>query len=212
MFRVIGPLARRRNRDLLDAMFDLREAVVSAAPPGLYARAAPEPGRDRFDTDRSVYVLAGEGRDVRACVRLNPTTAPHMLGEFLAPLCKVPSGPEIWECSRLVIDTVSVPDPLDQFRLRGRLGLGITAWCLDEKIRQLIWLIRHESFPQVAETFPTRPLCDPIRLAEGGGWVPAVSEVSLAALDHFINRLRIPPETVAGLIAAGLDQTGGCIA
>lgn len=212
MFRVIGPQARDANRDLLDGMFSLRETVVRAAQPGIYARPFPEPGRDRFDTGETVYVLAGEGRRVEACVRLNPTSTPHMLGAFLGTVCDVPSGPDIWECSRQVVDTAGVPDPLAQFELRGRLGLGITAWCLDEKVRQVIWLIRHDQFGQVSDIFRTQPFSDPIHLAEGGGWIPAMSDMDLQALDRLINRLRIAPEIVAGLLAAGLDQTGACIA
>lgn len=212
MFRVIGPRAHRQNRDRLARLFDLRETVVRAAGPGVYACPVPEPGRDRFDTAESVYVLAGDGGVLQGCIRLNPTTSPHMLGDFLAPHCDVPAGPGIWEGSRLVVDTGSVPDPLDQFELRCRLALGMTAWCLDEGIGQIVWLVRHAHFSKVAETFRTQALGEPIHLAEGGGWIPAMSAIDLEALDHLIERLRIAPEIVADLIAAGLDQTGACIA
>lgn len=212
MFRVIGPRARRRSRQQLLGMFELRSAIVGAASPGVYAGALSEPGRDRFDTEETVYVLAGAGSALQGCARLNPTTSPHMLGELLAPHCDMPAGPGIWECSRFVIDTASLSDPLEQFELRCRLCLGITAWCLDEGIGEILWLTRQDSFRRLSEVFRTRALCQPVGLSEGGSWIPAVSGVDLQALDSLIDRLRIAPEIVAELIAAGLDQSGGCIA
>lgn len=212
MFRVIGPRAGQQHPNLLAQMFRLREAVVSAASPGVYARPFPEPGRDRFDTEKSVYVLVRSGRALQGCVRLNPTTSPHMLEAFLHAHCDVPAGAGIWECSRLVFDTGRVADPLDQFEISCQMGLGITAWCLDEGIGRLIWLIRHDRFSEVAEIFRTQALGEPVRVTGSGGWIPAVSCIDLSALDRLIERLRIAPELVAELIAAGLDQTEGCIA
>lgn len=210
MFRVIGPRARRRSRQQLDRMFALRAAIVGAARPDVYAGS--EPGRDRFDTEETVYVLAGTRGALQGCVRLNPTTSPHMLRALLASQCDMPAGPGIWECSRLVIDTASISDPLDQFELRCRLCLGITAWCLDEGVGQILWLTREDSFRRLSEVFRTHALCQPVALTEGDSWIPAVSGIDLQALDGLIDRLRIAPEIVADMIAAGLDQPGACIA
>lgn len=215
MFRIIGPGGHRQNRGRLARMFALRAAITTAAGPGVTARLLPEAGRDRFDTDETVYVLTEEAGVLRGCVRLNPTTSPHMMGAFLPSLCDLrplPAGPGVWECSRLVIDTLGVPDRLEQFQLRCQLGLGVVAWCLDEDIRQLIWLIHESIFRQMSEIFRTDALGRPADLPDGSGWIPAVSDIDLQALDKLIGRLRIAPEIVGDLIAAGLGWNGGFVA
>lgn len=215
MFRIIGPRARDEARVQLARLFRLREVIVSAAKPGAYPRLLPEAGRDRFDTEETVYVLAGEGGVLQGCARLNPTTSPHMLGELLAPLCDLqpmPSGPGIWECSRFVVDTASVSGSVEEFELRYRLGLGITAWCLDADVRQIVWLLHQSVFSRVSEIFRTAALGRPLTLQGGGVWIPAVSQVDLQALDRLIGRLRLAPEIVPGLLAAGLDRSGWYVA
>ena len=61
---------------------------------------------DQFDTDDAVYlVAASQGGEHDASLRLAPTTVPHMLGNVFPHLSPrgVPSGPTIWESSRLCL-------------------------------------------------------------------------------------------------------------
>jgi len=61
---------------------------------------------DQFDTPAAVYVVAAhEEGGHEASLRLMPTTGPHMLGMLFEHLCPlgVPTGPEIWETTRLCL-------------------------------------------------------------------------------------------------------------
>jgi acyl-homoserine lactone synthase len=61
---------------------------------------------DQFDTEHAVYLVAvSDEGDHDASLRLAPTTAPHMLGSVFPHLSPhgVPSGPTIWESSRLCL-------------------------------------------------------------------------------------------------------------
>lgn len=131
---------------------------------------------------------------------------------LLCNLRPLPAGPDIWECSRFVVDTASVPGRGEEFELRYRLGLGITAWCLDAEVRQIVWLLHQSVFSRVSEIFRSAARGRPVTFQDGGIWIPAVSQIDLRALDRLIGRLRIAPEIVPGLIAAGLDQNGWYVA
>lgn len=61
---------------------------------------------DQFDTAAAVYVVAADEEDGHeASLRLMPTTGPHMLDTLFSHLCPlgVPTGPEIWETTRLCL-------------------------------------------------------------------------------------------------------------
>jgi acyl homoserine lactone synthase len=64
--------------------------------------------RDHFDELQPLYVLAKDGRQVRGCWRILPTTGPNMLRDTFPELLgghSAPNGERIWELSRFAVDT-----------------------------------------------------------------------------------------------------------
>ena len=138
MFKIITPENRGQHPDLIHAMHEMRYRIV-VGEWGWHIPGIREGyDKDQFDTDATVYVLVlSESGEVRACSRLNPTDRPHMLSELFADYCDLqpyPVGPDVWECSRFVTDRSRMADPVDDFRTRCRLGLGLTVWCLDHGV------------------------------------------------------------------------------
>ena len=205
MFRIVQPEQRRDSASLIDDMHQMRYRIVVEEwgwdIPGI------ERGydKDQFDTAATVYVLVlREGGHVAASARLNPTTGPHMMSELFKDYCDLqpfPSAEDVWECSRFVIDTGSVTDRLEEFRLRCQLGIGVTTWCMDRGITRLSWLTHQKFYNYIGGLFRTEPLGLPKRQGDDWSWIAAVSEVDLSALDRQIERLRQAPEIVAALIA-----------
>lgn len=213
MFTIIPPAQRRAEAALISEMHRLRYRIVVEQwgweIPGL------QPGydKDAFDTGDTVYVVvAGEAGQVLACARLNPTTRPHMMSELFAAYCDLqpfPVGADVWECSRFVVDTEGAADRLEAFRLRARLGIGITAWCLDQKVRRLSWLTHQKFYNHVSGLFRTEPLGLPKSKGDDWAWIAAVSDVNLPALDRQLDRYRCGPEIVDALIAGGAPDGEG---
>ena len=208
MFRIITPALRAQHRARIDDMHAMRFRVVVEEwgwdIPGI------EPGydRDAFDTAGTVYIIAEDtaGR-VAASARLNPTTGPHMMSELFSAWCDLqplPEAEDVWECSRFVIDRSRAEDRLDAIRLRARLGIGITAWCLDNDITRLSWLTHQAFYNHVSGLFRTEPLGLPRRDGGEEAWIAAVSFVDLPALDRQLDRYRN-----AGALAAALGSQEG---
>lgn len=60
--------------------------------------------KDQFDGPDATYLLAMDDNRVSGCVRLLPTTGPHLLGDVFPHLCEsqpVPRSEEIYEITRL---------------------------------------------------------------------------------------------------------------
>lgn len=204
MFRIIPPGLRDRHRTLLDDMHAMRYRVVVEewgwTVPGIEAGY----DRDQFDTPDTVYVIVEDaGGHVAASARLNPTTSPHMMSELFAAWCDLqpwPVAPDVWECSRFVLDRSRAESRLDMIQLRARLGIGITAWCLDHGVRRLSWLTHQAFYNHVSGLFRTEPLGLPRRQGDDWAWIAAVSQIDLPALDRQLDRHRN-----AGSLAAALD-------
>jgi acyl-homoserine lactone synthase len=164
--------------------------------------------KDQFDTDATVYVLVlSESGEVRACSRLNPTDRPHMLSELFADYCDLqpyPVGPDVWECSRFVTDRSRMADPVDDFRTRCRLGLGLTVWCLDHGVSRLSWLTHQKFYNLVQRVWSTEPLGLPRREGDDWAWIPAVSQIDKATLDRQLDRYRNAETIVAEYMAPKL--------
>lgn len=213
MFRIIEPGQRGAHLRALTRMHELRDRVVVGQWGWDIPGALPGFEQDQFDGDDTVYVLVeDEDGGVSACARLNPTTQPHMMTELFADYCDLqpaPAGEDIRECSRFVIDTVSINDPYEVFRLRCRLGIGITTWCLDQDVTQLTWLTHQRFYNHVSGLFRTEPLGRPRRQEGEWAWIAAVSHIELAALDRQLDRFRRTREIVAELTAAKQSEEGG---
>lgn len=204
MFRIIRPDNRHEYQDLVDEMHKMRYRVVVKEwgwdIPGI------EPGydKDQFDTDETVYVIVQtDGGDVVATSRMNPTNRPHMLSELFSDYCDLqpyPVGDNVWECSRFVTDRSMMVDPVEDFRIRCRLGLGLTVFCLDNGISRLSWLTHQKFYNLVQRVWKTEPLGLPRREGDDWAWIPAVSEIDQGTLDRQMDRYRNAEEIVAGYL------------
>ena len=208
MFTIIPPAARHEHRDLIDAMHEMRYRIV-VGEWGWHIPGIREGyDKDQFDTDATVYVLVlSDGGEVLASSRLNPTTRPHMLSELFADYCDLqpyPVDDRIWECSRFVTDRKRMADPVEDFRTRCRLGLGITVWCLDHGVTHLSWLTHQKFYNLVQRVWTTEPLGLPRREGDDWAWIPAVSQIDKATLDRQLDRYRDAETIVADYLAPKL--------
>lgn len=194
MFRIVTPGNRADYQDLLDEMHAMRYRVVVGQwgwdIPGI--REGYD--KDQFDTADTVYVIVrNDAGAVVGTARLNPTTAPHMLSELFADRCDLqplPRGRDVWECSRFVTDRARITDPVEDFKVRCRLGIGLIAWSLDHGVTRLSWLTHQKFYNIVQKVWKTEPLGLPRRDGDDWAWIPAVSEIDQQTLDRQLDRLR----------------------
>lgn len=216
MFKIITAGNRDAYRDVLDDMFRMRYRIVVEEwgweIPGIQKGY----DKDQFDTDETVYivVLADNG-EVVATSRMNPTTGPHMLSELFADYCDLqpyPVAGDVWECSRFVTDRSLMTDPVEDFRIRCRLGLGLTVFCLDNGITRLSWLTHQKFYNLVQRVWKTEPLGLPKREGDNWAWIPAVSQIDKDTLDLQMDRYRDAEAIVAQYMAPKYKASAGRIA
>ncbi|MEM7404916.1 MAG: acyl-homoserine-lactone synthase [Pseudomonadota bacterium] len=110
--------------DLLDGMFRLRDEVFHKRL-GWQVNSNNGLERDTFDELNPVYLIArAEGRRVRGCTRILPTTGPYMLKDVFADLLDGESAPQddaTWELSRFTAD----PDRSNPQASVGAISLGL---------------------------------------------------------------------------------------
>lgn len=106
MIHLIEHVAAHRHEPLLRSMFADRKRLFV----DLFGWDVPvvdgQYEIDQFDTAEAVYIIAANAvGDHDASLRLAPTIVPHMLGSVFPHLSPrgVPSGPTIWESSRLCL-------------------------------------------------------------------------------------------------------------
>jgi acyl-homoserine lactone synthase len=208
MFKIITPDNRDEYRDLIHAMHEMRYRIV-VEEWGWYIPGIREGyDKDQFDTDETVYVLVlSRDGGVLASSRINPTTRPHMMSELFADYCDLqpyPVGTDVWECSRFVTDRTRMRDPVEDFRTRCRLGLGLTVWCLDHGVSRLSWLTHQKFYNLVQRVWSTEPLGLPRRDGDDWAWIPAVSRIDKETLDHQMDRYRDAEAIVAEYLAPKL--------
>jgi N-acyl-L-homoserine lactone synthetase len=94
---------------------------------------------DAFDTDEALYLIAVDPHTGAhmASVRLLPTNKPHLMSEVFRNLCDedVPSGPDIWEMTRLCT-APEVPSAIAPF-VRGRLLLSLFEIAIEQGITKV---------------------------------------------------------------------------
>jgi len=216
MFQIVTPDKRHEHSDMLDEMYQMRYRIVVGEwgwdIPGIEAGY----DKDQFDTDETVYVIALTATgEVVGTSRLNPTVGPHMLSELFADYCNLqpyPVGKDIWECSRFVTDRSLTTDPVEDFRFRCRIGLGLTAYCLDNGIGRLSGLTHQKFFNLVQRVWQTEPLGLPRREGDNLAWIPAVSTIDEATFDRQLDRYRNAEAIVAGYAAAWIERQRGKVA
>ena len=89
--------------DLLDGMFRLRDEIFHKRL-GWEVLSRNGLERDNFDDLKPVYLIAKrDGRKVRGCTRILPTTGPYMLKDIFPELLDGEAAPQndvTWELSR----------------------------------------------------------------------------------------------------------------
>ena len=150
MIRVID----RTNKDLfaksLDQLFRLRhDCFVKERgwhqfdKDGIYEQ-------DQYDDDNAIYLASiDEQDDVIGCMRLYPSTLPHMLSEQFPYLVKgpVPRGDDTIEMTRMAIK----PDSRGK-RTYCELLIGMQEFCISRNILRTTALIRWLRMPIVQAT------------------------------------------------------------
>ncbi|KJS25289.1 MAG: hypothetical protein VR75_11655 [Hyphomonadaceae bacterium BRH_c29] len=216
MFKIITAGNREAYRDVLDEMFRMRYRIVVDEwgwdIPGIQKGY----DKDQFDTDETIYVVVlADNGEVVASSRMNPTTGPHMLSELFADYCDLqpyPVAGDVWECSRFVTDRSLMSDPVEDFRIRCRLGLGLTVFCLDNGITRLSWLTHQKFYNLVQRVWKTEPLGLPKREGDNWAWIPAVSQIDKETLDLQMDRYRDAEAIVAQYMAPKYKASAGRIA
>ncbi|KCZ46632.1 MULTISPECIES: acyl-homoserine-lactone synthase [unclassified Hyphomonas] len=205
MFKIITPDNRDAHRDLIHAMHEMRYRIVVEEWGWHIPGIRKGYDKDQFDIDATVYVLVlSSDGDILASSRINPTTRPHMMSELFADYCDLqpyPVGEDIWECSRFVTDRKRMRDPVEDFRTRCRLGLGLTVWCLDHGVSRLSWLTHQKFYNLVQRVWSTEPLGLPRRDGDDWAWIPAVSQIDKETLDRQMDRYRDAETIVAEYLA-----------
>lgn len=167
---------------------------------------------DQFDTSQTIYLVEKhpESGQLIASVRFNPTTSPHMMSEVFADQCEfggVPSGPNIWEASRYVLDRKRMDGDLF-FRTRMRMGIAMTEFCLQSGIVAMTWLTHKMLYAAALKGWPTRPLGAPKFYEEDQAeYIAAISDITEDALQGFRDRLGSDePVTLAMMPLGRVDQ------
>lgn len=188
MVDLITPDNRHIYRDLLNDMFEMRYRVVVEKwgwqIPGI--RSGYD--KDQFDTDQTVYLIETDPMRTRVtgCVRLNPTTGPHMMSELFGDYCDLSpavSGANIWECSRYVVDRNALASRDLDLPTRRRLSIGVTEFCLSQGISQLCWYTNQAVYNLILRIWETTPLGLPAAYGDTEEvYIPALSKIDEAAL------------------------------
>jgi acyl-homoserine lactone synthase len=202
MVDLIIPENRHMYLDLLQDMFEMRYRVVVEKWGWQIPGIRPGYDKDEFDTDETVYLIETNPARTRVtgCVRLNPTTSPHMMSALFSGYCDLaaPStGPHIWECSRYVVDRNALESRDQDLPTRRRLSIGVTEFCLSEGISQLCWYTNQAVYNLILRIWETIPLGLPAAY-EGTEeiYIPAMSKIDEAALSRQMTWLEGSQEPV----------------
>lgn len=106
--------------------------------------------QDQYDNDDAIYMASIDANDaVIGCMRLYPTTQPHMLGEHFSHLVKgpVPSGDTIIEMTRMAI-----AENRRGKQIYCEILIGLQELCLARGISNVTGLIRWLRMPIVLAT------------------------------------------------------------
>ena len=134
MIHVISAANRHLYEDVIEAHYRIRHDIF-AGERGWKALTRPD-GRevDAYDNQDTVYLLAMEGERIIGGNRLYPTLKPTMMEEIFPHLTirGIPSGPTIWEWSRLF----AIKERRES-KLHFELMASLHEFCLDEGITEL---------------------------------------------------------------------------
>lgn len=182
MIRVIDQSNSAAFASTLDQVFRLRHACFvkergwqEFEKDGVYEQ-------DQYDDDHAIYLASLDNQhEVIGCLRLYPTTMPHMLSEQFAYLVDgpVPSSAEVVEMGRLAIKPGS----------RGgetyhELLIGVQEFCIARDILNVTAVVRALRMPLVQKMgYQLNPLGS-VHQVDGDPTIAVMFDTSKAALSR----------------------------
>lgn len=142
--------------------------------------------KDQYDKDSAIYLMALDNDDdILACLRLLPTTEPHILGDLFPHLAQtggVPRDGKILELTRLYVAPFKASKAVRDW-LIGVLCAGMIEYCQANKITQITSVIDTFILRMVLSMgCAVRPLGLPQAYPEGNAVAVAV-DMTLANLE-----------------------------
>ena len=215
MVDIVTPENRCHYREHLDEMHRQRYRVFVESAGWDIPGVQTGYDKDAFDTDDTIYLLEIEPETnlLLASVRFNPTTKPHMMTEVFSDQCEllgIPTGEHIWEGSRYALERSRVST--EGFaRLRIRMGIAMTEFCLQSDIRQMTWLTHKMLYGMALKRWPTAPLGLPKYFAsDDATYIAAISDMTKEALAGL--RASLPDEGQVTFAYLPLDALSGPVA
>ena len=169
---------------------------------------------DQYDNEDAVYLLAlDEADDVRAGLRLLPTTGPHIFGDLFPHLAsgdKLPRGDDIMELTRFYVAPFG-SNKHQRWWFVGVISIGMFEYCLMNGIKQISSVIDTFLLPQMLELgWKVQPLGLPEDYGQGMavGVLIDVDEQSIentrrirgvegeVLVEHHDRSYRIPKHTI----------------
>ncbi|MGO3930468.1 acyl-homoserine-lactone synthase [Rhodopseudomonas pseudopalustris] len=180
MIRVISHENSERFALTLDQMFRLRHELFVKErgwkdfdKDGLYEQ-------DRYDNEHAVYLTClDDAEAVVGCMRLYPTTLPHMLSEHFRDFVdgEIPSSDTTIEMTRL-----GIRPSRRGGRTYHELLLGVLEYCLENRIQEATGLVRHARIP-IAQAIGFYPeIIGPVRLVDDDPVVAVRFDMTTEAL------------------------------
>lgn len=161
--------------------------------------------KDAFDMDHTIYIVERQARtgNVVGFCRLNPSTRSHMMPEVFPHYCdwvpEVPTGPNIWEVSRLGYDYRPLGrDRAEWKEVRARITTSITEYCLQQGIEQVTFCVHQDIFNAIQrDTWGAVPLGNPYHDEKlGETYQAGLSDITAAGLSRCRSMLRRPEDEV----------------
>lgn len=190
MLHAITPSNRHDKKDLLDAMFHMRDDVVRNHWGWRVPETKPGDDRDRFDREDTIYFVRTRGDLVLGCGRLNSTTRPHLLSDVF-PHCiepgKLVQDERAFEFSRYVIDKKR-----KDFRLTmGWIELAINEAGLMAGVTRVSWLSYMHMLAHAKSAWSTVSLGLPTYFPDDDEtYVAAVSKLDERGRDNLLTMYR----------------------
>jgi len=136
---------------------------------------------DQFDDDATIYFLKIDGGQVIGGHRMYPTTKPHLMSDVwpqLANVKGVPTGPDIFEWTRLYIKRERRDGGRFGSAVLGELFCGGLEYALQEGIQELSLQFEAYWFPRLQQQgWKIKPLGLPT-LLNGDWWIGATIPIS----------------------------------
>ncbi len=194
MIEIITSANRAAHEPLMRSMFEDRRRVFVDRMKWDIAVTADGLEIDQFDHDEAIYLVAQDGAGKHlGSVRLLPSTGPHILKDVFPELCdggEVPTGPAIWEMTRLVYS----PDIRDMAvlnRVRMRLRMAMIEFAMGFGIDYYTAIIRMDFLPTaISAGWSLEPLGFPIEI-DGESTTAVMVRNDAEALAHVRRRAGI---------------------